>query len=63
MRVIEHAIENWTGPVRLVLLGDLHLGNAGTDEALVEETARRLAGPDVYWIDLPGINACAGAKY
>lgn len=52
MRVIEHAIENWTGPVRLVLLGDLHLGNAGTDEALVEETARRLAGPDVYWIDL-----------
>ncbi len=52
MRAVEHAITDWAGPVRLVLLGDLHLGNAGTDERLVEETAARLAGESVYWIDL-----------
>ena len=52
MRAVEIALDAWAGPVRLVLLGDLHLGNAGTEEALIEETTQRLAGEHVYWIDL-----------
>jgi len=52
VRAIEHAIAEWAGPVRLVLLGDLHLGNVGTQEKLIEETTRRLAGEHVYWLDL-----------
>jgi hypothetical protein len=35
-----------------VLLGDLHLGNAGTDENLVMQVAQRLQEPGTYWIDL-----------
>ena len=33
-------------------MGDLHLGHAGTNEALVEATAKRLEAPNTYWIDL-----------
>ena len=52
MKVIEHTIEDWYGPVVLVLLGDLHLGAANVDEKLVQEVATRLTGDNVYWVDL-----------
>jgi len=52
VKSVEIALDNWAGPVRLVLTGDEHLGNAATDESLIEETTRRLEGEDVYWIDL-----------
>ena len=52
MKPVEFALDNWAGPVRLVLTGDEHLGNAATDETLVEKTTRLLEGDNVYWIDL-----------
>lgn len=52
MRVVEHAIDNWTGPYALVLLGDLHLGASNVDERLVEQVSRRIKGENVGWVDL-----------
>lgn len=45
-------VESRTEPVKLVFLGDLHLGNAGTDEELVKQVAKRLEEPGTYWVDL-----------
>lgn len=52
MRAVEIALDDWDECVQLVLVGDLHLGHAQTNEALVEETAKRLEAPNTYWIDL-----------
>lgn len=52
MKAVEVAIDEWSGPVVLVLLGDLHIGNAGADEGLIETVAKRLSGENVYWVDL-----------
>jgi hypothetical protein len=39
-------------PIKIVFLGDLHLGNAATDEKLIEQAAKRLRAKDTYWVDL-----------
>ena len=52
MKVVEHAFDVWSDCFKLVLLGDVHIGSGGTDEALVEQVAQRLKEPNVYWIDL-----------
>lgn len=52
MKVVEHAIDEWGGPVVLVLLGDLHLGAANVREDLIEQLAQRLNGEHVYWVDI-----------
>lgn len=52
MRVVEIAIDNWDGPWSLVFLGDLHLGAANVDEALIQQVATRLTGDNVGWVDL-----------
>ena len=52
MRAVEIAIDNWSGPWVLVLLGDLHLGAANVDEGLIERVAQRLNGDNVGWVDL-----------
>ena len=52
MRAVEIGLDAWDECVSLVLLGDLHLGNANTDEGLIEATAKRLEAPGTYWIDL-----------
>jgi len=52
MKAVEIAVDEWGGPVVLVLLGDLHLGNASVNENLIETVAKRLEGDNVYWVDL-----------
>lgn len=39
-------------PIRIVFLGDVHIGNRNTDEGLVEQVARRLEEDGTYWVDL-----------
>jgi len=38
--------------VKIVFLGDLHIGNAATDEDLIKQVAKRLQEPNTYWVDL-----------
>jgi len=38
--------------IKLVFLGDLHLGHAQTDEGLIRQVAERLGEKYTYWIDL-----------
>lgn len=52
MRAVEIGLDAWSECIKLVLVGDLHLGNSQTNEALVDATAERLKAPDTYWIDL-----------
>ena len=52
MRAVEIAVDNWDGPWSLVFLGDLHLGAANVDEALIQQVATRLTGDNVGWVDL-----------
>lgn len=52
MRAVDIALDAWDTWVSVVFLGDLHLGNRGVDEALVEATAKRLQGERCYWVDL-----------
>ena len=52
MKVVEIAIDNWTGPWSLVFLGDAHLGAANVDEGLIQQVATRLTGENVGWVDL-----------
>jgi hypothetical protein len=52
VRAVEIALDAWDECVTLVLLGDLHLGHAQTNEKLVEAVARRLEAPHTYWLDL-----------
>ena len=39
-------------PVKIVFLGDTHLGNGDTDEDLVKQIAQRLGEDGTYWVDL-----------
>jgi hypothetical protein len=52
VRAVEIALDAWGDCVKLVLLGDLHLGHSQTDEKLIAATAERLTAPDTYWLDL-----------
>lgn len=52
MRTLELCFDVWDGCFKLVLLGDLHLGNANTDEALIESVSQRLKEQGTYWLDL-----------
>jgi hypothetical protein len=52
LKAIEYAIDEWYEPVILVFLGDLHLGASNVDEKLIQDVATRLAGDNVYWVDL-----------
>jgi len=45
-------VESRSEPVKIVFLGDTHLGNGDTDEDLVKQTAKRLGEAGVYWVDL-----------
>jgi hypothetical protein len=55
-------IQSRTDVIRLVLLGDCHIGHAGTDEKLVEATAARIAQPSTYWVDLGDACDCINMK-
>lgn len=52
MKCCEVALDHWSEQVRIVLLGDLHLGNAAVDEVLVKSVADSLSAKNTYWIDL-----------
>ena len=52
MKATEIVLDAWNECVKLVLVGDLHLGHAETNEKLVEDVAQRLQAKDTYWIDL-----------
>lgn len=52
MRLVEYGIDEWTGPVRLVFVGDLHLGHAQTREGMIADLATSLGQKNTYWFDL-----------
>lgn len=39
-------------PVKLVVMGDLHIGNAATDELLISKVAARIRERYAFWVDL-----------
>ena len=45
-------VKSRSDPVKIVFLGDLHLGNENTDEELIKQVAERLREPNTYWVDL-----------
>jgi len=52
VRGAEIVINEWRDPVRLILVGDLHLGHAATDEKMIAATCAQLEEPRTYWVNL-----------
>lgn len=52
MRTLEIGFDVWHDCIKVVLLGDIHLGARTCAEELVEATRKRLQESNTYWIDL-----------